>query len=1044
MKIARILILVTSVATLLLLGDRASAQSKSKEIETLYEEAVGLTATGQVNEAVAAFQKMIEVAKGTETFYEDYGAQAGGIMFDYGMALLMSSHWEEAKEAFTTCINSDKIATDVQTPVKSTNPRGNLAKFQLGYCEAQLGNHEEALKLYDEYLAGNPPQEEVTQVRNPYKLRYATSLIRLGRMDEGLPLVQELFDNREDWNVDPQFLMQGVLESGMAWVAEATDVTMDRDAIEKISDRAQEFLDTNEEAIHVVPFDQFRFGFVERLRKLGFESTKVGLYALALRYFSYVPTIQDIRDDINLNMARRPVGNPIPSQIQAALDELDKQEKAEVSPDLEMLRLIASCYEHLGNFRAPRAINWYLATNFPELPAQSKTEVLHEASRLSAVLGDYNGSEFFGQKFMAESSADSPLRTNVSSFMLQSLFTSNKYDEVIKVAEDVRKAHQPGAAERELADALYPLALYATKKYAEAEEPFAEYVKSYAEGNNRETIMYHRASNSLVLRKMREAAEQCEDFLSAYPTSERFLDAVISDLVVARFNLGDFPAAIAAAEKLAAERPNSPHLARAENLRGDSLLLEAGNLPQEEAEQAEEKKKTALAAYLAAVEAGKAAEKSDAKNAVAHKESVGEALWKSTDLYYKNEEIDKGLAQYDDFIAGYTGTFFEPQISVFSLPHLEEKGRGDEALAQVEKVIVAVGARPPGMQDVELLRQCIGSYSEASVRLRGVDSTLARLNDFPGVQPSDQAMHTWLKIQQVIVLQGSRKGIAKDAPEYAAIESKIAAVFEELRKFEKRDLTEYALQQIGLYFSSTDNPFLGVPYFEELLARTSPEATAFKAPAEMELGKIEMRAADPGKVQAARERFRRVIADNSEDALPLHGQAYLNLADLFMANKEWKDALGALDAINKDKSLFVTNKAKRAEATFKLGVVYDALGDPIAANQAYINVVGAYSAFRDWLTQAWERYIPNSLAEIEKLPETDPLSIALKRKRVLALYKLCVKYLYEWQKLDEERDAPSGALARLRRRVPELKNELKITPQEEQDILRDLGIAQTN
>ena len=236
-----------------------------------------------------------------------------------------------------------------------------------------------------------------------------------------------------------------------------------------------------------------------------------------------------------------------------------------------------------------------------------------------------------------------------------------------------------------------------------------------------------------------------------------------------------------------------------------------------------------------------------------------------------------------------------------------------------------------------------------------------------------------------------------------------------------------------------DNPFLAVPYFEELLARTNPEADPFKGPAEMELGKIEMRSPEAAKVQSARERFRRIIDKyKDKDLIP---DAYLNLADLHIKAKEWKDALTALDVINKQKDFFGKQREKRAEAGFKMGLVLDELGEPASANQAYLSVVSTYAAFYDWVTQAWERYIPNSLADMEKMEANDPLSIALKRERQLTLYKLCQKYIYQWQKLDEARDAPSGALARLRRGLVDLKAQLKISPEEEQRVLNELGIA---
>ena len=160
----------------------------------------------------------------------------------------------------------------------------------------------------------------------------------------------------------------------------------------------------------------------------------------------------------------------------------------------------------------------------------------------------------------------------------------------------------------------------------------------------------------------------------------------------------------------------------------------------------------------------------------------------------------------------YAGTAMEPQISIFSLEHLEAANRGEEGLVQVEKMILLLGNKPPAEQQITLLRQAIGSYSEASVRIRGLEKTLATLDKFPGMDPANQALLTWLKIQKVIVLQESRKKMEKDSPEYAAVEAQIAAVFEDLRLFEKRNLSEFALQQIGIYFSGTDNPFLAVPY----------------------------------------------------------------------------------------------------------------------------------------------------------------------------------------------------------------------------------------
>jgi tetratricopeptide (TPR) repeat protein len=1008
-------------------------------VEGLYQKAGEFMVNGEHEEASKTFEKLFDLSGGVRTLIEDYGAAAGGFFFDYGLTLLPQSRWDDAKTAFTDCITATEKAKEYDSPVRSTNARENLARFQLGFVEAQLGNHGEALRLYDEYLAANPPQEELSQIRNSYKLRYGASLMKLGRYEEGIDVVQELFDNREAWKVSPQFLVQGVLELGLGWVEQASAAVNDDEALEKISDRGHLFLDANGDLIHLEPLASYRFGFVDRLRKLGFESAKAGLHSLALRYFSFVPTINDIRNDLHLTLARQAIGGGVPSQFQAILDQLDEREKAEMHPDAETLRLIATCYERMGNAYAPRAIYWHLAEQFPQVPEQARGEILHEAARLSALLADYSGAQYFGEKFMAEMPDGHPLRNNVSTFMLQSLFTSKLYDEVIQIAERVREQHEAGSDQRELADSLHPLALYSTQKHADAEGSFAEYVKSFPEGANREIVLFHRASNALILGKMREAAEYYEDFLKAFPESERFLDAALADLSIARFNLGDYPEAVRVVDRLLEARPESVQVPRTLNLKGDSLVIQADNLPKDESEMSAGLRQGGLESYLAAIEAGQKAETTDPERGDFHKIVVAEGIWKSTDLYYQTGEIEKGLAQYDAFFPGYAGTQYEPQISVFSLEHLEAADRGEEGLVQVEKMILLLGSKPPEEQDLTLLRQAIGSYAEASVRIRGPEKTLATLDAFPGLDPSNQTLLTWLKIQKVIVLQELRKGKDRESAEYAAIEAQIAEVFEELRLFEKRNLSEFALQQIGIYFAGTDNPFLGVPYFEELLARTNPEAEPFKGPAEMELGKIEMRAADPGKVQSARERFRRLIADTSDDARPLKAQAYLNLADLHIRAKEWRDAHEALEVINKNKDFFARDRAKRAEAGFKLGLVLEELGDA-AAPQAYVAIMGAYPGMYDWITQAWERYIPLSLADINAMPLGDPVSIALKRERELSLFRLTVKYVYQWQKLDEATDAPSGALGRLRRQVPELKDQLRITPEEESRILREVGI----
>jgi len=1030
---------LTALAAASLLAAAPSfAQDEEETIESLYRDAVEKNMSGDPVGASQTFDRLFDLSGGIDLLHEDFGGAAGGLLFDYGMTLLPQGRWEEAKKAFEDSINAEAYAVEVQTIVKAENPRENLARYQLGFCEARLGNHERALDLYDEYLENDPPAEELSQVRKSFQLRKGSSLMKLGRLNEGLEEINQLFENREEWQVGPQFLMQAILEVGLAWVDEAKAARGDAEALEKVSERAHGFLDRTQEYVNVEPLDQFRFGFVERLYMLGFQSTQSGLYSVALRYFSHIPTVDDIRTDIELRLARLPIGSGVPSQYQRLIDRLAEYESAEFHPDAETLRLVATCYERLGNLCAPRAIYRHLAEQYPGIETERRGQILHEAARLSSMVGDYSSAQYFGEKFKGELPEDHALGNNVASFMLQSLFTSGQHALVIQVAGDVRDQYELGDERRELADALLPMAYYATKENESAAGPFDEYAETYKESSNRPMVLYHRANNSLILGKMRTAAEQIEDFLKECPDTERFHQLALADLAVARFNLADYPAAISASDRLEAERPDAPEVARTLAIEGDAYAFMAESASSDKEEEIAEWRQKALEAYLAAADAGEKVLAGGAgEQEEYYRNVVAEGLWKAANMYYEDEKNEEGIALYDRFVADYGGTFWEPQISVFSLEPLEAAGRGDEGLEQVEKMINVLGNKPPEEQDVELLRQAIGSYADASVRIRGVDPTLAKLDDFPGLDPANQALLTWLKIQQVIVLQQSRSGMERDSAEWAAVESRIAGVFEDLQNFDKRRLAEFALQQIGLYLSRTENPFLAVPYFEELLNRQNPEADVFKAPAELAIAQIEMRSPDQAKIVSARERLRRIINQYKDEQLT--PEAWLNLARLHMDQEEWRDASEALLTINKEKNWFRGEREKRAEAGFLLGLTLDELDDPVGANRAYLSVVSTYGKYIDWVTQAWEKYVGNSLSDIQAMPEGSAEEQAAKREREIALYRLYTKYLYMWQALTDE-DAPSGALRRLRRDIVELRTELAITPEDQQAVEVELGI----
>ncbi|MCB1062813.1 MAG: tetratricopeptide repeat protein, partial [Verrucomicrobiae bacterium] len=585
--------LAMSIAVAALIPWQASAQEEDLSVEALYRSAANLAIEGNFTEAIAKYEKLFDLAG--EFLCEDFGPQAGGIVFDYGAALLQVQEWEKARDAFERCHFFDEKDC-AKSKVKNENTRKDLALFQWGFCESQLGNHARALELYDQYLETvKTKTEELAKIRNAFKLRRGASLVKVGRLDEGAAEIKELFDKRIEWQVTPQFLMQGLLELGMGWVEQAQKATTPG-AAEQIEVQAQLFLDQNAAVVDVSPVDKFRFGFIDRLKKLGFDSSEAGMQTLALRFFSMVPTLEEVEYDLQSRIQILP-GQAVPAAYQQIIDQVKAQREKPISPDLEMQRLTARAYELLGNYLAPREIYRHLVEFHPDVEKDRRAELLHEAARFSTMIGDYASAQYFGEIFLAEM-PDHKLRDNVSVFMLQSLFSSQQFDEVVRICEMVRERFQLGDEQRELPDALYGLALYSLGRYEDAQVAFDEYAKTYKGTPNREMVMYHRANNRMILGDFRQGAELAHEFQQEFPESTKFGDLSLSDLALCRYNLEDYTAAIAAVEKLEEGFPQSEALDRAYNIKGDSLVVRSDDV-EDEAESAKLREE-GLQSYLKA------------------------------------------------------------------------------------------------------------------------------------------------------------------------------------------------------------------------------------------------------------------------------------------------------------------------------------------------------------------------------------------------------------------------------------------------------------
>lgn len=1009
MKLTRLRTLILSLlvaACGLLLPISASAQ----DLEELYFKASEKAQQGDFEGALGHYNEIVENL--AQFAWEDYGPVFGGIYYDKGICHLQLSQLAEATEAFRVCHeefpNGTSEKRPTKSPIASQNMRWELALFQWGYCEQQAENFQAALDLYDKFLEVKPDPSILKPIHAAYVLRRGVCLIGIDKLDEGEKEIRRLFDEYETTfrGTSGQLLFQAMLDLANGWVKNAQTEG------EKVDASANAFLDQYGGLFSISPYDKARLGFVERLRLIGYEAQQARLYEVSLRFFTMVPTNQAILADLRSRAAQ--TGGAARAAYDKVIEEYEAELQKPDPAEVDTLRLIAACYEGLGNRRAGYVLNRYLIEHYPN--SENMPDLLHEASRYAFALGDGAAAQYFGEKFMADF-PEHKLRDQVATYMLQALFRNQKYEICADVAGRVRDRFEAGAAQRELADYIYGAAMYFLDRQPEAREALDLHVENYPDSGNREAARFFQASNRIIMGEYQQAEPLLDSFLAEYQSST-FRDQMLFDRATCYYIASDYVSSIQRLQEIFENYPNSNVYDRAYLLKGDTVRV-MSNTPEEGKEL-----KDYLTDALTAFQAGK-----DAAERLDHKFFRAEGLFKIVDVSIELEEWQTAIDAYDAFFPDHVGTTWEPQISVFAMPALEKASRADDGLTQLEKMIAQLSEG----EDTELLQQAIGSYQTSSIKNRSHDATIAKYDEM--IAAGNVNLQTWLMIHKIMVYQDQKKGVAQDSPEAKGFDDKVAAVFKTLTDYAVTDLSDIALKAIGEYLE-VDNPFRAKPFFAELLNR--PNDT-FKAPAEMALGRIEARSTDPAEVDNAVQRFKRVInvySDPKYDAKNLLPEAHLQIARIAVLKQNWKEAQEYLAEYVKNKSWDAGRKERRAEAMYLYGLTFEKQGQEDDALTIYNSIFATYAGYPEWAATAVERGFDIGWNKVYAA-EGDKTADEVTNDKRHQAYMYLRRVLYSWQQMP---DGEFDALDRLRNRRGVIEAELGLNAGEIAEIERQLGI----
>lgn len=154
----------------------------------------------------------------------------------------------------------------------------------------------------------------------------------------------------------------------------------------------------------------------------------------------------------------------------------------------------------------------------------------------------------------------------------------------------------------------------------------------------------------------------------------------------------------------------------------------------------------------------------------------------------------------------------------------------------------------------------------------------------------------------------------------------------------------------------------------------------------------------------------------------------LELTRELMRQERWEDAREQLGKINKSRAPL--GSAIRAETNYRYGLCLEMQGNKDDSQKVYNAVIAVYRSQIEWSSQALERGF--ELAYQNKDPE----------ERVKA-YRYLRKILWIFEGYVEE-ETLSGALTRLRKRLPVIKNELGLSSEQSRKIDVKLGLNWTH
>lgn len=851
------------------------------DLQELFEAAGEAMEAANWEEALKPLEILIK--EYADDAMEDYGPMFGVMYFRKGFCLKNLKRFDEALEAYE--ISYTKFANTPQTPPAKKNPVWELTRLEMGIIRQAMGKFEEAVADYEAFAAKPAPAGNYDDTA--FRIQAAAAYTKAGKAERGRQLIEQLFQVTGAGAPRPDALMRAMLTLLDDFVGSGTA---------EGAQEAHRFMDQYATRFSVPAFDMQRYEFNNRLIALARKAADNDHTTLAIRLIGYIASSSAVLEDLKSRANRM-----LPAVSEVLQKEIEKVQTQLTDPDALdwVVQLsLAGAYERSGNPAGAFAI---YQRCIQQLAASPHRELmLFGTLRTAMNLRQMEFAQTLGTEFRKEF-PESKFAPIVTTIMLESLFFSRQYAEALRLAKSIRDTMEEKSEGRDLADFVVGASLYNLDQPLEAQPELENHSKNYPESRFREHVRFFTASSYQKLRDWKTSGELYDAFFKDFPNSE-YSGYALMERGTCHFQLGEYANCLEVLGELQKRLPDFPNLDSAIAMRGDAHLM------LENTDQAE-------AAYLKARELAEAGGPN-------HQIVLSRILVQLVRVSKALEKPEAVVAFYDEYMKGHKGGYYDGQIIVSAIPALREVNRGEEALNELQEVIIRLGSAE-GSVGIE---EAIGSYTELAVEVSGPEALLEKLQSFvPRGTEVNNTLRAWLIMARIDLLQNDQH--KEQFPRRAA---QIQVAFEELRSFNKDELATYILVQVGRNLATqdqTETNVLAIEWFDAVLKKGDSDHYPL---ALMGKARILASGGDGSAFKDAIDAFDKVVRD-LKDKPEYVEEAMLGKARLYFNKKQWKEASQVLFEIQSTPNF----TRFRPEVFAKLGRSYEEQGKLKEALEAY-------------------------------------------------------------------------------------------------------------